>query len=114
MCVSSAFSKNDERALRSCEQVEGAIDRFRGRKVPWCWIDNPHQRVGPGIGVECSAKDVGGQVQVDAARTPGYGSMNRACDSNTDVFGPVDPEGRFCVGLSGFLWLKPSLSPFLG
>ncbi len=27
--------------------------------------------------------------------------MNRACDSNTNVFGPVDPVGRLCVGLCG-------------
>jgi len=54
-----------------------------------------------GIGVECSAKDACRHIQIDPARPPGHGSMNRAGDSNTNVFGPVDPVGRLCVGLCG-------------
>jgi len=91
--VGGALAENDEWALSAREQVEGAIDRFRRRNLTGRRIDDAHERLFPGIGIECHTKNVRGQVEIDPARPARYGGMNGARDSNTDIFGLANPEG---------------------
>ena len=56
-------------------------------------IDDPDERLRARLGVDHLGEEFCGQVEVDAARTPGYGGADRARHADADVLRVQYPEG---------------------
>ena len=67
--VRRALAEDDERTLRALEQVERALDRVRRRDLARRRIDDLDQRVLARFRVDRLRKQLGRQVEIDAAGT---------------------------------------------
>jgi hypothetical protein len=97
--IRRALAEDDERPLGFGQQVKGALDRLRSRRLPRCCVDHANKRSGCGLGIESGSQDVTWKIQVHAARASGHGGADGARQADADVFGPIDPVRCLCVRL---------------
>ena len=97
--VGGALAEDDQRALGALEHVERALDRGRRRDLRRRRVDDLDQRLLPGLGIHHLTEQLGRQVEIDAARTPGDGGADRARQADADVGGMQHAEGRLAQRL---------------
>ena len=97
--VGRAFAEDDQRPLGVSEHVECALDRGRRWNLRRRRIDDLNQRLLSGLCIHNLTEQLGGQVEIDAARTARDGRADRARQPNADIGGMQHAEGRLAKRL---------------
>jgi len=97
--VGGALAEHDQRPLGGFQDLERPGDRLGSGVLGRGRVDHLDQRLLAGLGVHHLGEQLGGQVEVDAARTARAGGADGAGDADADVGRVQHPEGRLAQGL---------------
>jgi hypothetical protein len=92
--VGGALTQDDQGFLGALQQSKRAIDGLERGDLARRRVDDLDQRPLTLGSIDRLAEQLGRQVEIDAAGTPGNRRPNRPCDANADVLGMQDAIGR--------------------
>ena len=97
--VGRALAEDDQGALGALQHIERALDRIGRGNLGRRRIDDLDERLPSGLRVHDLTKQLGRQIEIDAARAPGHRSADRAGEADADVGGMQHAEGRLAERL---------------
>ncbi|OIQ71773.1 hypothetical protein GALL_466080 [mine drainage metagenome] len=90
--IGRALAENDQGTLCALQNIQRALDRGGGGDLGRCRVDYLDQRFCAGLGVHHLTEKLGGQIEIDAARTSRHCGADRARKSDADIGGVQDAE----------------------
>ena len=97
--VGGALAEHDQRPAGGFQNRERPLDRLGGGALRRGRIDHRDQGLAAGLGVQDLGEQLGGQVEIDAARPARAGGPDGARHADADIGRMQHPEGRLAQGL---------------
>ena len=99
LCIGRAFAEDDQRALCAFQHIKRAFDRFGSGNLCRRCIDHLHERLLSRFGVHHLTEQLGGQIEIDAARPAGDSGADGARETDADVLRMQHAECRLAQRL---------------